>query len=174
MDGVVADFRANALRVVGLPSDTDDQYLDREWQRLRDNPHLFLELPLMPRAHELVNIARQYRDHLGWELLFLTAIPRNNDLPWAFHDKAEWVRLHFSEIPVHFGPYSQDKHLHCTTPGDILVDDRADNCSDWTRAGGLAFKVGRTLDATIEALIADLDARVDHVINQRRLILDIL
>jgi hypothetical protein len=174
MDGVVADFRANALRVIGASPPTGDVYPDADWKRLRDNPHLFLGLPLMPRAHELVNVARKYRDQLGWELLFLTAIPHNNDLPWAFHDKAEWVRLHFSEIPVHFGPYSQDKFLHCTNPGDILVDDRSDNCRDWQRAGGLAFKVGRTLDLTIEQLEADFALRVDHVINQRRLILDIL
>ena len=177
MDGVVADFRANALRTIGsAPVLPGDLYSDQDWNRLRDNPHLFLDLPLMPRALELVNIARKYRDQLGWELLFLTAIPHNNDLPWAFHDKAEWARLHFTDIPVHFGPYSSDKHLHCS-PGDILVDDRQDNCRDWTRAGGLAFKVDRTLDSVILALAQDYESRVEDRVRSldlRRLIVETL
>ena len=176
MDGVVADWRANALRVIGREAPPGEMYPDIEWHRLRENPHLFAQLPVMPRASELVNIARKYRDQLGWELLFLTAIPHNNDLPWAFHDKAEWARLHFTDIPVHFGPYSSDKHLHCS-PGDILVDDRGDNCRDWTAAGGLAFKVSRTLDSVILELAADYESRVEKVstsLDLRKLLVEIL
>ena len=176
MDGVVADWRANALRVIGKEAAPGEMYPDREWHRLRENPHLFLQLPLMPRANELVNIARKYRDQLGWELMFLTAIPHNNDLPWAFHDKMEWARLYFTDIAVHFGPYSVDKHLHCN-PGDILVDDRLDNCRDWDRAGGQSFKVDRTLDSVIEALAEDYAARLSgaaHALDLRKLIVEIL
>ena len=176
MDGVVADWRANALRVLGKEAAPGEMYPDSDWHRLRDNPHLFLHLPLMPRAAELVNIARQYRDQLGWELMFLTAIPHNNDLPWAFHDKAEWARLHFTDIAVHFGPYSVDKKLHCNR-GDILVDDRLDNCQDWRDAGGLAFKVARTLDSVIEELAADYASRVESIVrglDLRRLIVETL
>lgn len=177
MDGVVADFRARALHVIGAePTAGGDMYPDQDWQRLRDDPHLFLRLPLMVRATELVNLARQYRDTLGWNLLFLTAIPHNNDLPWAFHDKAEWVRLHFPDIAVHFGPYSNDKHLHCT-PGDILVDDRIENCRQWRAAGGLAIRVERTLDSAIAELEQDYAARAalaEHALATRRLIVEIL
>jgi hypothetical protein len=172
MDGVVADFRAYATGKTGSSPAVGDLYPDADWQRLRDNPHLFLQLPLMARAHELVNIARRYRDQLGWELQFLTAIPHNNDLPWAFHDKAQWARLHFTDIPVHFGPYSTDKHLHCSS-GDILVDDRLTNCQDWAAAGGLAFKVDRTLDSVILELSQDFESRV-HALSTRRLIVEIL
>lgn len=176
MDGVVADWRTNAIKVLGREAAPGEMYPDAEWRRLRDDPHLFLNLPLMPRANELVNIARRYRDQLGWELLFLTAIPHNNDLPWAFHDKAEWARLHFADIPVHFGPYSSDKHLHCRK-GDILVDDRKDNCLDWQHAGGVAFRVGRTLDSVILELAADYESRVEnvvHALDLRRLIVETL
>jgi 5'(3')-deoxyribonucleotidase len=177
MDGVVADFRAYATGKIGTPSPAvGDLYPDQDWQRLRDNPHLFLELPLMARATELVNIARKYRDQLGWELQFLTAIPHNNDLPWAFHDKAEWARLHFTDIAVHFGPYSTDKHLHCSA-GDILVDDRMANCRDWESAGGVAFRVARTLDSVIVELSADYKFRVDqvaHAMSLRRLVVETL
>lgn len=176
MDGVVADFRSNALRTLKSAPAVGELYPDSDWQRLRENPHLFLHLPLMARANELVNQARKYRDQLGWELQFLTAIPHNNDLPWAFHDKAEWARLHFTDIAVHFGPYSSDKHLHCN-PGDILVDDRLANCQDWEKAGGLAFKVARTLDSVIDELSADYQSRLDnmlHALDLRRLIVETL
>jgi len=173
MDGVVADFRSYATGKIGTSPAVGDLYPDQDWQRLRDNPHLFLQLPLMARANELVNIARKYRDQLGWELMFLTAIPHNNDLPWAFHDKAEWARLHFTDISVHFGPYSSDKHLHCSE-GDILVDDRLSNCQEWATAGGIAFKVGRTLDSVIEELGMDFATRVDNAMYVRKLLVETL
>lgn len=176
MDGVVADFRAYATGKIGSSPAVGDLYPDADWQRLRDNPHLFLQLPLMSRANDLVNIARNYRDQLGWELQFLTAIPHNNDLPWAFHDKAAWARLHFTDIAVHFGPYSTDKHLHCSK-GDILVDDRLANCREWESAGGIAFRVGRTLDSVISELGLDYASRVQdrqRSLDLRRLIVETL
>jgi 5'(3')-deoxyribonucleotidase len=174
MDGVVADFRSYATGKIGLQHPAvGDLYPDADWHRLRDNPHLFLQLPIMARANELVNLARKYRDQLGWELMFLTAIPHNNDLPWAFHDKAEWARLYFTDIPVHFGPYSSDKHLHCSK-GDILVDDRLDNCRDWEHAGGIAFKVDRTLDSVIQRLAKDFESRVSNALYIRRLLVETL
>jgi 5'(3')-deoxyribonucleotidase len=174
MDGVVADWRANAIRVIGYDCfDPKQRYDADDWAELRSDPHIFLNLPLMPRAEELVAIAREYRDRLGWELLFLTAIPHNNDVPWAFYDKIQWVKQYFPDIAVHFGPYSDNKSQHCSA-GDILVDDRWDNCNMWTEAGGLSFRVGRTLDATIEQLQVDLQARIDHAMNTRRLIVEVL
>ena len=160
MDGVVADWRANAIRVIGYDCfDPAQRYKEDDWARLRADPHIFRNLPQMARSEELVALARQYRDRLGWELLFLTAIPHNNDVPWTFYDKILWVNERFPDIPVHFGPYSEDKHRHCS-PGDILVDDRSDNCAQWAAAGGQAIRVGLTLDTAIQAVQADLAARL--------------
>ena len=160
MDGVVADWRSNATRVIGYDClDPKQHYPAEDWLKLKLDPHLFLHLDLMPRAQELVALARQYRDHLGWELLFLTAIPHNNDVPWTFHDKFTWGQRYFPDIPIHFGPYSEDKHRHCR-PGDILVDDRSDNCSQWRMAAGIAYQAGLTLDSVIEAVRIDYDYRL--------------
>jgi 5'(3')-deoxyribonucleotidase len=117
----------------------------------------------MQDADRLVDIARQYRDNLGWELVFLTAIPHNNDMPWTFWDKVEWTRQYYPDIPVWFGPYSEDKHLRVRVAGDILVDDRLDNCTAWTGAGGLAFKVAQRADAVGEVcdkLLIDYSGRL--------------
>ena len=50
-------------------------------------------------------------------------------------DKVCWAQEHFPGIPVFLGPYSQDKWQHCR-PGDILIDDRTSNCTEWENAGG--------------------------------------
>lgn len=162
MDGVVADWVSNAAAVIGRRiTDADVYYTHDEWNMLRADARIFRNLPLMPRCEELVALARQYRDQLGWELVFLTAIPHNNDVPWTFHDKFLWAGERFPDIPVHFGPYSEDKHKHCT-PGDILVDDRGSNCTEWRAAGGVAVKVGITLDSAIEEVELDLAARISR------------
>ena len=176
MDGVVADWVENAARVIGRRiTDPMVMYSREEWDSLRNDAHIFRNLPMMPRCLELVALARQYRDALGWELNFLTAIPHNNDVPWTFHDKMKWAEERFSDIPVHFGPYSEDKHKHCSA-GDILVDDRYDNCEQWTAAGGLAFKVGKNLDSAILAVELDLSSRLrEHAgMEARRLLLTTL
>ncbi len=175
MDGVVADWRANAIRVIGYDCfDPKQRYSAADWDLLRSDPHIFLNLPLMPRANELVDLARGYRDRLGWGLVFLTAIPHNNDVPWTFHDKFTWAQGHYPDIAVHFGPYSEDKHLHVKQPGDILVDDRLDNCESWTAAGGLAVRVGRSLDSAILALELDYAKRVSTALDLRDLVLNVL
>jgi len=176
MDGVVADFRSRAIQVIGRDAPNASLYPDADWNRLRDDPHLFRHLPLMPGAQELVDLARRFRDELGWELLFLTAIPHNNDLPWAFHDKAAWAHEHFPDIAVHFGPYSDDKPLHCSS-GDILVDDRLSNCQEWAAAGGVAVRVGRTLVSAQEELRGLYQQTLDAAaaaLQLRRLVVEIL
>ena len=178
MDGVVADWRTNARRVIGSDlTDPQQRYSPEDWDRLRSNGRIFRDLPLMTGAEDLVRQARGFRDDLGWELLFLTAIPHNNDVPWVFHDKIEWVGRYFPDIPVHFGPYSEDKWRHCR-PGDILVDDRLDNCQQWRAAGGTAIRVDLTLASAIELLQSTyqglLDEREQHARATRRLIVEIL
>ena len=165
MDGVVADWVAGAAEIIGYRLDDPHQrYPSTDWALLRAQDRLFRALPKMQSADRLVEIARQYRDQLGWELVFLTAIPHNNDMPWTFWDKFCWAQEHYPDIPVWFGPYSEDKRLRVRVAGDILVDDRADNCAAWTRAGGLAFKVAQRSDAVSEVcdkLLLDFNSRLN-------------
>jgi 5'(3')-deoxyribonucleotidase len=141
MDGVVADWVKGAAEIVGYDLDDPNQhYPDIDWQKVRSCERMFLNLPKMPGADELVTVARRFRDELDWQLMFLTAIPHYNDIHWAFWDKTLWVQSRYPDIPVHFGPYSEDKQKHCR-PGDILVDDRPDNCERWRGAEGVAVRV---------------------------------
>lgn len=158
MDGVVADFDrgvAQALKVgnqelerVAAAGRWDEKY----WQRLiTEYPRMYRILPKMPKADKMMQLAMKFRDDLNWELRMLTAIPRDNDVPDAFRDKIEWMADYYPDIPVWFGPYSRDKSRHCN-PGDILVDDRKDNCESWRDAGGLAIRVTADYDLALEQL----------------------
>jgi 5' nucleotidase, deoxy (Pyrimidine), cytosolic type C protein (NT5C) len=159
MDGVVADWDQAAADFIGKPRkpnpedpDGEGRWAHEDWLKIRDNQRFFSTLPLMPLSQELVQLARKLRDTRGYQLLFLTAIPRDNDCPWAFYDKIMWVQKYFPDIPVHFGPYSEDKRDHCW-PGDILVDDRSTNIAQWINAGGIGIRVK---DRDVAAAIAEL------------------
>lgn len=141
MDGVVADWNQGVAEIIGYAlDDPRAHYPQEDWQKLKQHEHLYRNLPLLPHAEDMANLARRFRDELGWSLVFLTAIPHYNDMHWSFWDKCLWAQEHFPDIPVHFGPYSVDKQVHCK-PGDILVDDRTDNCQRWRGAGGTAILV---------------------------------
>ena len=137
MDGVVADFDEYAHRTLGLPP-SNGKYSETVWKQLASNPRMYRDLHKTPYADKLVNACRKFCKENNFELYFLTAVPKGNDIHWAFFDKVHWAQLYFSDIPVHFGPFSKDKHVHCE-PGDILIDDRKSNIEEWRNAGGIAI-----------------------------------
>ena len=139
MDDVVADWYQSAQDFLGLKyNERRERIPESDWQRLKAHSRFYRHLPLKAGARQLVaaweNLVSQRRAD---EVRFLTALPRNDDMPWAVNDKVYWARDHFPTIPVFIGPYSSDKWRHCQ-PGDILIDDRTDNCEQWIKAGGLA------------------------------------
>lgn len=147
MDGVVADWNAGVEEILGyVKEDPNAHYPDEDWERIKGNERMYRDLPVMKNAQELVNLARRFRDRLGWKLLFLSATPKGNDVPWSFWDKCMWAQKNFPDIPVHFGPYAKDKQVHAKV-GDILVDDRRSNITEWRNRGGIGIEV-KTGDLT--------------------------
>jgi len=146
MDGVLADFNTaarlhfNASKEEQAAADAAGRWPRERWTTIREQTHFYRTLPKMPQADELVALARRFRDELGWDLKILTAIPHNNDMHEVFQDKFEWMQEYYPDIKMHFGPYSEDKQRHAR-PGDILVDDRVSNCTEWAAAHGIAVKV---------------------------------
>jgi len=155
MDDVTADFKAYANKTLGKKT-TDERWPHEDWIRLRDNPHLYRDLDKTPEADALVECCRYLRTKHGFDLKFLTAVPRGNDFHWAFYDKVMWAQQHFPDIPVMFGPFSHDKHVHCSD-GDILIDDRTSNCEEWRKAGGFAVQHRGDLSKTLKELMDILD-----------------
>jgi len=139
MDDVVADWYGAAQEFLQLKyNERQERIPEEDWQRLKAHSRFYRHLPLKAGARQLVAACeRLVSQRRADEVRFLTALPRNDDMPWAVNDKVYWARDHFPTIPVFIGPYSSDKWRHCQ-PGDILIDDRTDNCEQWIKAGGLA------------------------------------
>jgi len=137
MDGVVADFDEYAHRTLGLPPSAGI-YPDDKWEQLAKNPRIYRDLIKTPYADRLVEECEDFAQTKGYNMYFLTAVPKGNDVPWAFYDKVLWAQQYFPNIAVMFGPFSKDKHQHCNV-GDILIDDRLSNIEEWSAAGGIAI-----------------------------------
>ena len=137
LDGVIADFNEYAQRTLGLPP-SQGIYPNDKWQKLAENPRIYRDLLKTPYAEELVRRCVKFCLERNYEYAFLTAVPKGNDVKWAFYDKVEWAQKYFPGVPVFFGPFSKDKHQHCK-PGDILIDDRVSNIEEWQAAGGIAI-----------------------------------
>ena len=138
MDGVVADFDATVQDILGGDSRVDQRYPESEWARMRAHQRIYRDLPLCVDANLLVDGVRDLAHRHGLRVLFLTAVPKDNDFPWAFTDKISWAQRYFPDIPVWFGPYSQDKQVR-SVPDDILIDDRVSNITQWRDRGGYAI-----------------------------------
>jgi 5'(3')-deoxyribonucleotidase len=147
MDGVVADFDAYAQSILGYSTTGGKRYPLEDWAKISANPRFYYELETCRFADVLVDACLE----LSNDVKFLTAIPRANDVPWSFTDKVLWAQERWPNIPVWFGPYSHDKHLHCS-PGDVLIDDRDDNINDWNRAGGIGILHQNNIAETIVEL----------------------
>lgn len=150
MDGVVADFDEYAERILGSLPGHNGVYPDEQWNKVAENPRLYRDLKKTTYADELVKECEDFALTKGYNLYFLTAVPKGNDVKWAFYDKVIWAQIYFPNIPVMFGPYSVDKWQHCQ-PGDILIDDRPSNIEQWRVAGGIAIH-HTNIDATLYEL----------------------
>lgn len=152
MDDVVADFSGRALEITGylMPDSGRQKYPPGDWGKFLERPRLYSDLDRCQGADELIEECRSTSAKTGWPLLFLTAVPRDNDFPWAFYDKIQWANRYYPGIPVWFGPYSKDKHRRCQ-PGDVLIDDRQTNIDMWNSAGGIGI-----LHVSVEQTINEL------------------
>ena len=149
MDGVVADFDEYAGRTLGVPP-SEGIYSDDIWQQLATNTRLYRDLNKTKYADRLIEECLDLALTKEYDILFLTAVPKGNDIKWAFYDKVIWAQKYYPNIPVHFGPYSVDKWHHCQL-GDILIDDRVSNIEEWRAAGGVAIH-HVDIDATLYEL----------------------
>ena len=78
MDGVIADFDEYAFRTLGLPP-SEGFYEQAEWVRLAANPRIYRDLVKTPYADDLVAYCKEYTALRGYDLKFLTAVPKGND-----------------------------------------------------------------------------------------------
>lgn len=144
MDDVVADWMDKAREVMNftIHEKHGERIPQSEWDFLKRDYRFYLNLPVRRGAIQLVNWCLEFKEnnpHICEDVRFLTALPHDYSMPYAAQDKVWWANRHFPGIPVFLGPFSHDKWRHCK-PGDVLIDDRYSNCSEWRSAGGLAHE----------------------------------
>jgi len=150
IDGVVADFEGYANQLIGVEAKPGYRINQDQWYTLQmQAPRIYKNLAVLPTANELIHELKLLRDQHSFNMVFLTAVPHENSMPWAYWDKMEWACKHFPGIPVWFGPYSKDKHMH-HKPGDVLIDDRISNIEEWPGVGILHKH--QDIEATLETL----------------------
>ena len=140
MDDVVADWMGYAQAFLKMRWDDrqGERIPQEDWNRLKEDHRFYSRLPIKKGAYELVNYCQSaVLDGRAGRLAFLTALPHDYSGQYASWDKCWWADQYFPNIPVFFGPFSHDKWRHCK-PGDILIDDRHSNCSEWQSVGGQA------------------------------------
>jgi hypothetical protein len=140
MDDVVADWIGYAQEFLKMRWDHSkgERIPQSDWDKLKNDSRFYLNLPLKPGAHDLVDWCKTYCSKNNAGLYFLSALPHDYSMPFAAQDKVWWANRHFPGVPVFLGPFSHDKWRHCKSPEDVLIDDRHSNCGEWISAGGRA------------------------------------
>jgi 5'(3')-deoxyribonucleotidase len=155
MDGVVADFNKFASDLLGREVSWEGKDLnEEEWLRLAQIRDLYYRLPLIEESTKLVGTAKSLSTRFKVE--FLTAVPRITTMPTAAEDKRRWLDEYYPGFKVNFGPFSRDKYKWAR-PGDILVDDKRSNISEWFEAGGVGILHLGDFDVTVANLLKAVD-----------------
>ena len=128
LDGVLADFDRHYEDVFGERPDKAADNVD--WQKVREIPTFYADLPLMPDAMVLWDFVSQ----LKAPPIILTGVPRLISEEAAANKRA-WVDLNLGENVRMIGCRSRDKSLYAK-PGDILIDDWEKYRHIWLAAGG--------------------------------------
>ena len=138
MDGVLADFDAGVLSVLGMPA---EQYRalyggNAFWRDLNNKaPHFYVDLPMMPYATDLCAALWSYGP-----IVLTGAHFRSDPCKIAEEDKRQWLRRHLPDTGLAetmIACRSEDKRHHIRAAGDVLIDDRLKYASLWTDHGGV-------------------------------------
>lgn len=150
MDGVLADFDRFVLERLGRTFDhASGPGADKEmWDFLHGIPDLYFVLEPTSYAKELWDFANSF----GCKVRILSAVPRRTTMPEAEDQKRRWLVKHESifgpHVDFNIGPFSRDKWKHARS-GDILIDDRRDNCEEWISRGNGIAVLHKSLQDTI-------------------------
>jgi 5'(3')-deoxyribonucleotidase len=137
-----ADVTAFELHTCVVSKEEDNHI----WQNLIDRPGFISNMVDLPGAQEgleelrsLGKVCALTSPHLG---------------PFWMHERAKWLMARgFSKREIIFA--SEKSHVH----GDVLIDDRFDNCVDWSRANFYRGGAAVVLDAPWNAGHENLHVR---------------
>jgi hypothetical protein len=127
-DGVLADFDARAIEVLGMnPRDFEEKKGTAEfWRIIEKTPDFFYSLQPMAGAFDLVDAVAHLKP------IILTGVPQGS---WAIGQKLRWGQKYFPELKM-WTCRSKDK-IKLANPGDIIVDDWLKHRQKWIDGGGI-------------------------------------
>lgn len=137
MDDVLVEFHdfVSARFGVGIKTLTKTEF----WNRLMEYPNIYSELPIHPDAKRLMQMVDMAARRHGYRVCVLTATAMPSKIPLCVPHKLACIEEHF---PGTFDRVvtclRQEKKNFCK-PGDILIDDRDENCEEWEEQGGTAI-----------------------------------
>lgn len=147
LDGVMFDFDGGVKKITGkLPHELDKREM---WKRINSTPNFFFNLDLLPRAMEMYRYIKTLEMTHDVKTRILTGLP---SMTGSADQKRRAVAQYIDQdLEVIVLP-SKNKVLHAK-PNAILIDDREEMTSPWSRQGGFAI-LHRSVDETIEILKA--------------------
>lgn len=129
LDGVLGDFDGHFFKQFKLiPEELSRSQVHK---LLASDPYFFLDLPVMPGAHDFWN----WLYVNGFNPIVLTGVPHQNYDQAAFNKK-QWVARNFGYRANVITCRSEDKRLN-GKPDDVLVDDRTKYQHLWEEMGGI-------------------------------------
>jgi 5'-nucleotidase len=144
LDGVMADFDAGFYNLFRRPPNSLPD--DDMWALINAQPAFFYDLPMCAGALQFFCEISHFRP------IVLTACPKLAYQRVAIQ-KRDWVHKYLGAnvlvLPV-MGRHN--KKLFLQQAGDILIDDWAENCKGWAKAGGIAIHHQGDFAATKEKL----------------------
>ena len=138
MDGVLADFNRGVAELCGIapPLKQDEDPVEDEimWAHVKEVPHFYDKLELMPGAKQMFD---KLYERYGDKCEILSAIPKpKRGILTAGEDKTKWVRRMLSQDIVINIVYREEKPDYCTGKDCILIDDLERNIKAWEECGG--------------------------------------
>ncbi|MDO4488891.1 MAG: hypothetical protein Q4B67_07400, partial [Eubacteriales bacterium] len=154
MDGVLADFNRGVKELCDMnpiiQKDKAEEASDElMWSRIKQVDHFYDKLELIPDACQMFMYA-YYKYPTSVEVLSAIPKPKRGILS-ATQDKKNWVnRMLRWDVPVNI-VYREDKKKFADGKDAILIDDLAENISEWESYGGTGIQY-KSAEDTIKRL----------------------
>lgn len=140
LDNVLAAFQKGGKDLCGITIQAQEKQTKNDeeamWAAIRNCPHFYDRLEMMPGAKELFDYAYSFLGPEGCQIL--SAVPKEkHGIITATEDKIAWCKRELApDVVVHIVHSKHEKKAFCQGPDCILVDDLRGNIDEWTKVGG--------------------------------------
>ena len=148
MDGVLADFFGDWARMMGKESFRDIEDPEVAIERIKTQPNFWLNLPVLPRARELLLLVKRLKGSYS-----ICSSPLAGD-PRSEPQKRMWIEKNLGFFLPESIHITHDKPSFAGG-GNVLIDDYGVNIDAWSAVGGIGLKYkDHKFDRTASALLS--------------------